>query len=674
MDDAAEDERTIELSSIQAIFPELVIDPSDPYTATLDLPVTPLNPVRLHFSQPSVDATPIQLPTPPNSEDPSQDAKHPVDVVGRNEGSQVEAHELAHLPPLTLTLHLPENYPAEGAPQVRLSITPLWLSQAKLEVLTTDCTRLWQEMGRDQVVFSYIDHLQQQAETAFGLTNDEKPTLMRTDIQVALLDNDLKTKRKIFEQETFDCGICLEPKKGKDCHRLIACRHVFCTACLKDFYNSCITEGDVDSVKCLDPGCGKDICAGREPAKKRRRRDKTLNPSELLQIPIAEELVQRYVKLKRKKRIESDKNTIYCPRQWCQGAARSKKHPKRVGQIDDFSESDSEGEAEQHNSHKKKVKPEDIPVSKRLAVCEDCNFAFCIVCRKGWHGEMNKCNPRRQKELDAEELATKQYLDRYSTACPTCDAPSQKTMGCNHMICWKCKTHFCYLCSAYLMADNPYKHYNDYKSNCYMRLWELEGGDGEGAGHNFQGIGGVGGWEDEFEAEEAEEAGAPGEPAEIDMQQLAVEDANTDEEEEPAPDIRPRERAIEFVNFARGAQAQRIILPDEPAPVPVAPPAPVAPRPRGQRRRQARQRNVQGVIGHQQQQQPAPRPPRGPDPRLVQIAAAVEAIVAGEHVADEEDDEVAEHGVLPRAAPGQGREDGNQPAPARAMGLERFLE
>ena len=665
MDDAAEDERTIELSSIQAIFPELVIDPSDPYTATLDLPVTPLKPVRLQFSQPSVNATPTQLPTPPNSEDPSQDAKEAADVAGHN---QVETHELEHLPSLTLTLHLPSRYPAEEPPVVKLVVMPLWLLRAKLEDLAADCTRLWEEMGRDQVVFSYVDHLQQRAETAFGLTSDEKPTPMGSDIQVALLDNDLKTKRKIFEQETFDCGICLEPKKGKDCHRLISCRHVFCTACLKDFYNNCITEGDVDSVKCLDPGCGKEKEASGEPAKKRRRRDKTLNPSELLQIPIEEELVQRYVKLKRKKRIESDKNTIYCPRQWCQGAARSKKHPKRDGVIDDFSESESE-EAEQPVINKKKVKPEDIPVSERLAVCEDCNFAFCIVCRKGWHGEMNKCNPRRQKELDAEELATKQYLDRYSTPCPTCDAPSQKTMGCNHMICFKCKTHFCYLCSAYLMADNPYKHYNDYKSNCYMRLWELEGGDGEGAGHNFQGIGGVGGWEDEFEAEQEAEAEGGNEVAEIDLQQLAVEDADTDEEEEPAPDIRPRERAIEFVNFARGAQAQRIILPDEPVAVP--PPAPIAPRPRGQRRRQARQHNVQGVVG--QQQQPAPRPPRGPDPRLVEVAAAVEAIMAGEQVNDD-DDEDREPGVLPRAAPGQGREDGNQPAPARAMGLERFLE
>lgn len=51
-------------------------------------------------------------------------------------------------------------------------------------------------------------------------------------------------------------------------------------------------------------------------------------------------------------------------------------------------------------------------------------------------------------------------------------------MGCNHMICFQCKTHFCYLCSAWISADNPYVHFNTQWQPCYQRLWELEEGDG----------------------------------------------------------------------------------------------------------------------------------------------------------------------------------------------------
>ena len=48
------------------------------------------------------------------------------------------------------------------------------------------------------------------------------------------------------------------------------------------------------------------------------------------------------------------------------------------------------------------------------------------------------------------------------------------------MICFKCDTHFCYLCGAYLEKENPYEHFNNKFHGCYMRLWELEGGE-EGA-------------------------------------------------------------------------------------------------------------------------------------------------------------------------------------------------
>ncbi len=46
------------------------------------------------------------------------------------------------------------------------------------------------------------------------------------------------------------------------------------------------------------------------------------------------------------------------------------------------------------------------------------------------------------------------------------------------MVCSRCQSHFCYLCSSWLDSSNPYKHYNTPESSCYLRLWELEEGDG----------------------------------------------------------------------------------------------------------------------------------------------------------------------------------------------------
>jgi len=268
-----------------------------------------------------------------------------------------------------------------------------------------------------------------------------------------------------------------DPKKGSVCHRMIDCGHVFCVQCLQDFYNNAITEGDLVSVRCLAPDCAKKR-AEAQPSKKSRK-PKTLSPSELLQIPLEHEMVTRYVKLKHKADLESDKNTVYCPRKWCQGAARSKKHRKPDGF--EVIESDDESDAEEDN--KKFRAGRDL-----LSVCEDCSFAFCSRCYQGWHGEFTLCAPRANNgELTEEDKASLEYLKLHTTPCPTCAAPAQKTHGCNHMICFKCNTHFCYLCSAWLEPSNPYKHYNEVNTGCYMRLWELEAGDGDDVGIGYAG-------------------------------------------------------------------------------------------------------------------------------------------------------------------------------------------
>ena len=261
------------------------------------------------------------------------------------------------------------------------------------------------------------------------------------------------------------------------CHRLL-CSHVFCVSCLQDFYNSSIIEGDIGNVRCIAPECG--------PEPKTPSEDRTLEPSELLQIPLEQETVQRYIKLKRKKRLESDRNTVYCPRQWCQGPARCpNKKPSKAPQSGDDQGGNEEPETYDRNTNQNLLPPP----AERLAICEDCTFAFCKVCKASWHGEYFVCFPRSQFELTAEEKASEDYMKLHTQPCPTCDARAQKTHGCNHMICFKCDTHFCYLCGAYLDKGNPYEHYNTKKSGCYMRLWELEAGDDGDFGQAFGGGG-----------------------------------------------------------------------------------------------------------------------------------------------------------------------------------------
>lgn len=277
------------------------------------------------------------------------------------------------------------------------------------------------------------------------------------------------------------------------CHRMLDCGHVFCVDCLQGFYNTAIKEGDISAVICPEPNCAKDRAKTASPGSKHKRVRTFIHPSELLQIPLDQDMVRRYLMLRYKLELESDRRTVYCPRKWCNGAARSKKHKKPQGlELPEVSDDDSASEGEEKDeeegeSDEDSLDGEGKPKRReRLAICEECGFAFCARCLQSWHGEQNICPGSREARLAAAELASLEYIRLHTTPCPKCEMPAQKTQGCNHMLCSRCGTHFCYLCSTRLDPDNPYRHYNTppnalNSQPCYMRLWELMEGDGADA-------------------------------------------------------------------------------------------------------------------------------------------------------------------------------------------------
>lgn len=432
-----EDERTEELETLAAIYPELELDPRDPFTARIQLPVTPTTPLPVVFRP----------------------------------GQGVE--RLAHLPPLHLRITLPPGYPAEAPPSVALSTSPPWLPSDTCDKLAGEAQLLWEEYGKYQMLFAYVNYLAEAAITAFDLSELTLPSGLRG----ALLAYSTQTKQELFNDETFNCEVCLEPKKGSACYRMQRCNHVFCVACLQDYYNNCIQEGDVDNVKCMSVECTQ---SARGSVKKKER---LVSPKELLQIPITPAAVERYAKIKRKKKIEADPTISHCPRQWCQGAMRTAKYPKitNVHEMDDSDSEDDEPIAapveaqDEDGVEKRKV---GLAGMDRLAVCEDCTLAFCQVCLASWHGDFVRCEPRDSTQLTEEDQASLNFIMKNCSPCPTCSVPCQKSYGCNHMTCFQCKTHFCYLCGAWLRPEQPYEHFNNPKNKlCFQRLMDMLEGD-----------------------------------------------------------------------------------------------------------------------------------------------------------------------------------------------------
>lgn len=91
-----------------------------------------------------------------------------------------------------------------------------------------------------------------------------------------------------FSQTSYTCEICLTSIKGARCI-LLSCSHVFCRACLEDFWKLCIAEGDIGRVGCPDPQCVK---AGLEANEEDVRR------------VVTEEEVRRWKWLREKRELE----------------------------------------------------------------------------------------------------------------------------------------------------------------------------------------------------------------------------------------------------------------------------------------------------------------------------------------------------------------------------------
>jgi E3 ubiquitin-protein ligase RNF14 len=197
-----DDERQVELDCISAIFPEIVLDPNVPFAATIELPVNPRKPIKVYFPASAEGATQATFPTRPLSA--ASGHEDGQDVVANN----VESHNLSYLPSLHLHIILPEGYPAKCAPKFELSTAPEWLSRKYLDELQATGDQMWEQADHTEIIFGYIDSLQQAAENAFGY-GEGKVLEIPQEYKIALLDYNINAAQAAFEKETFECGVCL---------------------------------------------------------------------------------------------------------------------------------------------------------------------------------------------------------------------------------------------------------------------------------------------------------------------------------------------------------------------------------------------------------------------------------------------------------------------------------
>ncbi|KAI8823707.1 uncharacterized protein EV422DRAFT_618516 [Fimicolochytrium jonesii] len=429
--------------------------------------------------------------------------------VSEDEDSPTVTVDVRFLPPIALHFTHPLTYPSHSPPTFELECR--WITAEQRQILTDALSRIWEE-ERDVCLYSFVEYLIRDGLHASGVFRPghdaihiscPSGSLRPSELADWIVDQDHKRSQWEFEQSSFDCGVCLSTKPGKDCFRFTrGCKHVFCRECLLDYFSMLIKEGTALLVGCPQPACVKKRKQADEPHRIEGGGDapdpSVTSPTSLptppppnptyptpqvslpdLQSLLPPTLYTRYTTLLESHTLSLRRDVTNCPRPTCQ-------HPV----IRD-------------------------PHSEKLCICTQCRFAFCFYCNRCWHGAAQFCMPNhievlvsqytlalesnntnKIRELEVRygrktlerltrewlaEAETRRWKEEFTQSCPNCSLAVEKSEGCNHMTCNICRTHFCYVCGVKLNAFNPYAHFNDPASRCFRALFDrAEGGAGLG--------------------------------------------------------------------------------------------------------------------------------------------------------------------------------------------------
>ncbi|GIY32414.1 ATP-dependent RNA helicase DEAH11, chloroplastic [Caerostris extrusa] len=93
-------------------------------------------------------------------------------------------------------------------------------------------------------------------------------------------------------------------------------------------------------------------------------------------------------------------------------------------------------------------------------LCVDCGNVICLRCKSLYHYGMS-CEIFQNSEKD-EDYSIKVWMQEDKALrkqCPYCQAVIEKESGCNHMECFNCRKHLCWLClEIFPTSQEVYDH------------------------------------------------------------------------------------------------------------------------------------------------------------------------------------------------------------------------
>ncbi|KAL4507225.1 hypothetical protein ABPG72_002018 [Tetrahymena utriculariae] len=217
----------------------------------------------------------------------------------------------------------------------------------------------------------------------------------------------IQEEEKENENKFMYCEVCRDlvpPENMKE----LPCKHICCGNCIEKYISTNMNQGKFFNIKCMTEDCV------------------FVFQDEYIRTLVQPEITEKFFRLKEIASLNADQSVLWCPNPNCGKYMRLEENVRQnLCEIN----------------------------------CTYCQIRICLKCKRKAHSK-KCCFFKKNCEEELNEEYEIWAIGKPVQLCPNCSVRTEKTEGCNHMVCSVCNYNWCWLCRqqiiyGHYMLSNP---------------------------------------------------------------------------------------------------------------------------------------------------------------------------------------------------------------------------